>query len=776
MPADLVGDVMRHGTRRPSGFFGRSGMGSRSGSRLLGALTACCALVAAVALVPSAMSVTGRLLARPKSASSGPAAGSVTVAAQTALSCSGLDFVSARGSGQKYSANNMSVSPQTNAVLAGIEQALKEKGVSTRIVAQQLGPAYTAPSVSELRTGLSPNPQKYLADVLQFLTVNLQNYIDGEHQGVEELYDELTSLYTSCLPTGQEPMVVLAGYSQGAMVVHNVLNLLAASGQSGVAAMIKGAVLIADPERMPFSDVINNFGTAKYSDYGACHMLDDTHLGSCVPPSTTTDIASYFASTTTQVCDTGDVFCDSSSVFPYSGGSFSLHNTYYLITHGIQVHTNCRTYYCSRATSAGKWVGFNIAADGLGTTPSPSPSQSPSPSPSPTLTPSPSLTPTPSGSSWTAAEAPSPANIDTGDPSAEVEGISCPSTTECVAVGVYADDSGNKEMLALTWSGGSWTAAGVPLPANAAFDPEVEVRGLSCPSVDECVAGGMYQDSSGGFDGLLLTWSGGSWTAAGVPLPANAATTSPDVNVYAVSCASANECVAGGSYVDSSGNTQGLLLTWSGGSWTAAEAPVPSDAASNPWAQVEGVSCPTTTQCVAVGSYGSQVSEGLLWTWSAGSWTVGELPVLPDGASTSDSDVYAVSCPSAGQCVAVGYYDDNQDGLLLTLSDGSWTAAEAPVPLDGSADHVPAVSCASVGNCVAVGAYGDSSGNGQGLLLTLSGGSWTAAEAPVPTDAASDPTEQVQGISCPSASVCFAGGVYEDSNNTETGLLLAGTG
>jgi hypothetical protein len=80
------------------------------------------------------------------------------------------------------------------------------------------------------------------------------------------------------------------------------------------------------------------------------------------------------------------------------------------------------------------------------------------------------------GDSWTAEEAPPPANIDAGDPYAEVEGISCPSTTECVAIGVYGDDSGNKEVLALTWSGGTWSSAGVPLPANAAFDPDVCLR------------------------------------------------------------------------------------------------------------------------------------------------------------------------------------------------------------------------------------------------------------------------------------------------------------
>src|SRR5712692_10145839 len=62
--------------------------------------------------------------------------------------------------------------------------------------------------------------------------------------------------------------------------------------------------------------------------------------------------------------------------------------------------------------------------------------------------------------------------------------------------------------------------------------------------------------------------AGQAWQAAQAPLPADAAT-QPDAGLDAVACPSATVCVADGAYTDSSGNAQGLLLTGSGGAWTA---------------------------------------------------------------------------------------------------------------------------------------------------------------------------------------------------------------
>jgi hypothetical protein len=139
--------------------------------------------------------------------------------------------------------------------------------------------------------------------------------------------------------------------------------------------------------------------------------------------------------------------------------------------------------------------------------------------------------------------------------------VSCASATICAAAGYYTDSSGNQQGLLLTWSGTSWTATKAPLPAGAST---MAIESLSCDSALPCVVTGHYTDSSGNQQGLLLTWSGTSWTATTAPLPAGAATPNPGVDIGSVSCTSATTCIASGYYIDSSGTPQGLLLTGSG--------------------------------------------------------------------------------------------------------------------------------------------------------------------------------------------------------------------
>ncbi len=115
---------------------------------------------------------------------------------------------------------------------------------------------------------------------------------------------------------------------------------------------------------------------------------------------------------------------------------------------------------------------------------------------------------------------------------------------------------------------------------RAATDPGSSIRAVACPSAATCTAGGAYRDSSGNIQGLLLTRHRWSWTAATAPVPAGAAA-DPETSINGIACPSATTCTAIGSYTDSSGNSQGLLLTRHGPSWTAAQAPLPAGAATS---------------------------------------------------------------------------------------------------------------------------------------------------------------------------------------------------
>jgi hypothetical protein len=118
------------------------------------------------------------------------------------------------------------------------------------------------------------------------------------------------------------------------------------------------------------------------------------------------------------------------------------------------------------------------------------------------------------------------------------------------------------------------------------------VKAIACPTLTRCVAVGNYQDVHGRQEGMLLSWSGTSWTARQAPLPGNAGP-NPWVELNAISCPSASRCTVGGGYENAASTPLGLLLAWSGSSWKATEAPT---IAYN----IHGVSCPTLTRCFAI--------------------------------------------------------------------------------------------------------------------------------------------------------------------------------
>jgi hypothetical protein len=175
----------------------------------------------------------------------------------------------------------------------------------------------------------------------------------------------------------------------------------------------------------------------------------------------------------------------------------------------------------------------------------------------------------------------------------------------------------------------------------------------------------------------------------------------------------------------------------------------------------------------------------LVLSETAGIWSAGVEASLPANATTGanqDVSLDAVSCPSPGNCSAVGNYNDssgNGDGLLLTETGGLW-ATGVQATLAANAVHsnqsvsLKSVSCASPGNCSAVGTYLDRSGTDQGLLLSQAAGAWAAGvEAALPANAATKFQAVVPGaVSCPSAGNCIVAGNYYDRSGNIQGLLL----
>jgi len=273
---------------------------------------------------------------------------------------------------------------------------------------------------------------------------------------------------------------------------------------------------------------------------------------------------------------------------------------------------------------------------------------------------------------------------------------------------------------------------------------------------------------------LLLTGSGTSWTATEAPLPPDAAGDTDNVILNSVSCPSATACTVGG-YFANAHFFEGFLLTGSGTSWTASQ-----DA--DPVEQVGPVDCVSAAACTAIGSTPSSgATYATIITGSGTSWTDTQ-PPLPAGAPAFNGDVIsALACPSTAVCTAVGNYDYFYGpglGQLLTGSGTSWGVIEAPLPANADATSpgvtVDTVACPSTTACVAAGTYRDSASDTLALLLTGSGSSWTATQAPMPSDASVNLQLTNLSAACPATSTCVVTGSYQDSSFDEHGVLLTG--
>ena len=95
-------------------------------------------------------------------------------------------------------------------------------------------------------------------------------------------------------------------------------------------------------------------------------------------------------------------------------------------------------------------------------------------------------------------------------------------------------------------------------------------------------------------------WNGTTWTIAAVPTPAGAKTG----QLSSVSCRSASSCYAVG-VASTASATKTLVEHWSGSHWSIVPSASPSGASS---ASLNGVSCPSASTCLAVGTYNAHDS------------------------------------------------------------------------------------------------------------------------------------------------------------------------
>jgi len=316
-----------------------------------------------------------------------------------------------------------------------------------------------------------------------------------------------------------------------------------------------------------------------------------------------------------------------------------------------------------------------------------------------------------------------------------------------------------------------WSSKGLPLPANADTTQSASLSQVSCASKHLCAALGGYR-VGGTNRALIARYADGTWTSFD-PEPVDA----QGIGLNSVSCAGTTCVVAGELLVN--GHWEGMFDVLRNGVWTQSIAPHPVEEPSTPtqFTQVQSVSCYAQDACVAVGYYsvGKTTVAGATWRLSGTTWTPATLPVPADSDGT-DTDGWTeldhVGCNASAQCAAGGSYVSGGDtvGLLGHFDGTAWTTARAPLPTDGSQVHVNDAVCGSDGKCLVVGQYYDGSAHEQGLLEAWSG-SWNAAKAALPADAADNPWTLLESAACNPSAGCSAAGSYLDTSGHHHSLI-----
>lgn len=334
--------------------------------------------------------------------------------------------------------------------------------------------------------------------------------------------------------------------------------------------------------------------------------------------------------------------------------------------------------------------------------------------------------------------------------------VSCPSERTCMAVGYYYDPSISGEPNQATADrlvNGKWVETSVPYFTGESY---LTLNGVSCPESSRCTAVGHYY-ASGHYHSSVAIWNGSSWSRQTITEPPSTIAS----ELYEVSCVAGYECVAVGSRETSGGVWVDYSVQLREGSASNLETPT---AEASGQSEVQGLACTSASRCVAVGWYnpsaggaakpfsmvlenGKWTLQGRSWsgflesvtctavnsciavgddyelgpsaeTWTGSEWSTPTAASLPDVEGGYLGDV---SCTASTKCTAVGGGWNKVDGAAVTLAEtwngSSWTEQATPRESEVAGNRLQGVACTGAARCVAVGSS-SAAGREEGVIET----------------------------------------------------------
>jgi hypothetical protein len=277
----------------------------------------------------------------------------------------------------------------------------------------------------------------------------------------------------------------------------------------------------------------------------------------------------------------------------------------------------------------------------------------------------------------------------------------------------------------------------------------VGIQGLSCPAAARCLAVGSTPGAPPG-----LGDAGPIETAVVLPItngvPGTVRTVAGTMDFDAISCSDATDCTAvGANQAIPSGCEQDCLPEINA---VVAEIvngiPGTVRAAGGDETGLSGVACPlNSTDCVAVGSVVS------------GGFSTAIVVPTDDGVARSETliagsfELEGVACPTSSGCIAVGGGAKSlQSGVLIPLS----TAGKPGKTRTEPNAHLLGIDCASLTVCTAVGTY--SVTDGAVLSIGAAAQSSTSASTSASITAALSGSLKVGGSDSGIAAILRTGG------------------
>ena len=265
-------------------------------------------------------------------------------------------------------------------------------------------------------------------------------------------------------------------------------------------------------------------------------------------------------------------------------------------------------------------------------------------------------------------------------------GSSCTRVLSCIAVGSVLGQNGSTQ-------DGGWIVriSGHSGTSLTEIQGKLHFTGIACTSHTHCLVTGV-RFTPNPVPLLEETFDARSWSR--VVIPALASQQSGELSGLA--CAEVNECIAVGSTWPTTtfGSSKPLVYSYDGIRWSKIEL-----ANARMPAMLSSVTCLDSRSCLVVGQQGIRPTRPLVYQWNGKEWKEANISFVKRSIAMS-----SVACGSTTRCVGVGGGQGiGESPAVIVWNRARWSWIRSPSPSSTEPAGMQDVVCATRNLCFGVG-------------------------------------------------------------------------